>query len=618
MSGRIGVACVIGVLVAASAIGCGPAAGCPEGFIFDGTTCTFADAGVMLDAAGTDAYVETDAFVVPIDGPLPDAYEVPDAWAPDAWMPFDACVPAVLHADVDGDGFGDPATARDSCLGRPGLVEDATDCDDARAETHPGATEVCNGIDDDCDGSRDEGLLLTFYVDADGDTHGLASVSMQACSAPSGYVTSSDDCNDGCASCFPGSAEVCDGLDNDCDGTIDDGVLSTFYVDADGDTYGTTVTTQACTMPSGYAARSGDCNDGCATCNPGRSEICDGLDNDCDGTIDDGVLSTFYVDADGDTYGTTVTTQACTMPSGYAARSGDCNDGCATCYPGRSEVCDGLDNDCDTLVDDGVLLTFYVDADGDTYGTTVTTQACTMPSGYAARSGDCNDGCATCNPGRSEVCDGLDNDCDTLVDDGVLLTFYRDADSDMHGLATMSVAACTAPSGYVALGDDCNDACATCYPGRAEVCDGLDNNCNTTVDDGVLTTFYLDCDGDNFTLASPTTRMACSTPARPASCTGLIVWRLSRSGLNDCADEDSDAYPGQTAYSGTPISGPRAGTTMPHDFNCDGSQTQERTSLAACLDATTPGWATSVPACGAFAPWDDCLPPNASEQQRCR
>jgi hypothetical protein len=182
----------------------------------------------------------------------------------------------------------------------------------------------------------------------------------------------------------------------------------------------------------------------------------------------------------------------------------------------------------------------------------------------------------------------------------------------------MSVAACTAPSGYVALGDDCNDACATCYPGRAEVCDGLDNNCNTTVDDGVLTTFYLDCDGDNFTLASPTTRMACSTPARPASCTGLIVWRLSRSGLNDCADEDSDAYPGQTAYSGTPISGPRAGTTMPHDFNCDGSQTQERTSLAACLDATTPGWATSVPACGAFAPWDDCLPPNASEQQRCR
>jgi hypothetical protein len=549
------VACVLGFFAAASTLGCGFAAGCPEGFLFDGTTCTFADAGVMLDAAIPDAFAETDAFLVPVDGPLPDAFQTPDAWAPDAWMPFDACVPAVLYVDADGDGFGDASTAQDSCLGRPGLVEDATDCDDARAQTHPGATETCNGIDDDCDRTADEGLLLTFYLDADGDGHGLASVSMPACSAPSGYVSSSDDCHDGCASCFPGSTEVCDGLDNDCDGTIDDGVLLTFYVDADGDTYGTTVTTEACTMPSGYAARSGDCNDACATCNPSRSEVCDGLDNDCDGAIDDGVLLTFYVDADGDSYGTTVTTQACTMPSGYAARSGDCNDACATCYPGRSEVCDGLDNDCDALIDDGVLT-----------------------------------------------------------------TFYRDADGDLHGLATMSVAACTAPSGYVALGDDCNDACATCYHGRAEVCDGLDNNCNTTVDEGVTTRYYLDCDADGCFLPTYVFRDACAPPAVPAGCSSSgPVWRTTTSACSDCADQDSRAYLGATTYQVTPIVGPRTGSRSAWDFNCDGVETRQHTSIAMCLDATVAGWTSSPPPnCGASGFWDDCLPPNETRVQGCR
>ncbi|MBX7193836.1 MAG: hypothetical protein K1X94_17420 [Sandaracinaceae bacterium] len=481
----------LGVVACGLALGAGAVVGCsngtcPEGFHSNGTFCEpdGQDAGPLgaIDAGTLDAGPLEDVFVVPVDAPI-----VPDAWAPDAFSPIDACTPATLYVDADGDGFGDPATARDACVGAPGLVADATDCDDLRAETHPGATEVCNAIDDDCDTLVDDGVLSTFYADGDGDGHGLASSTTEACAAPTGYVASSD----------------------------------------------------------------------------------------------------------------------------------DCNDGCATCYPGATEVCDGLDNDCDTLVDDGVLTTFYLDADGDTYGTSATTEACTLPAGYATRGGDCNDGCMTCNPGASEVCDGLDNDCDALIDDGVLSTFYRDADGDTYGLTTMTMAACTAPAGYVGRGGDCNDACMTCNPGASEVCDGLDNDCDAMVDDGVLTRFYLDCDGDGYTLAAPTTADACSAPVRPAMCTGSTVWLTARSATSDCADQDSRAFPGTTMYQPTAIIGPR--TVAAYDFNCDGVQTREFTTIALCLDATIVGWASATaPACGGAAFWDDCIPPNDSRTQTCR
>ncbi len=452
------------------------------------------------------------------------------------------------------------------------------------------------------------------YADLDGDGFGDPTTGRDDC-LERGGVEDATDCDDSRAEVNPDATEICNGLDDECDTLVDDGVLLTFYVDADGDTYGTSVSIEACTMPSGHAARSGDCNDACATCNPGASETCDGLDNDCDGTVDDGVLLTFYVDGDGDTYGTSVSIQACTLPAGHATRSGDCNDACATCNPGASEACDGLDNDCDALIDDGVLTTFYVDADGDTYGTAVTTQACTLPGGYAARSGDCNDACMTCNPGRTETCDGLDNDCDTLIDDGVLTTFYRDADGDMRGLASMSTAACTAPAGYVTSSDDCNDGCTTCYPGRSESCDGLDNNCNTTIDEGVLNSYYRDCDVDNFTVATAT--LACSVPARPAGCSATgVVWRGAPT-ATDCADEDNRAFPGQTSYFGTAITGPH--TVPDRDFNCDGSQTRQYVDVALCLDDVRPGWQMApVPACGVYGWLDLCTGPATFVRAPCR
>ncbi len=194
------------------------------------------------------------------------------------------------YADADGDSYGDPAKTSITCATTPpsGYVTNNKDCDDNNASVHPGAIEVCNGIDDDCDGLIDEGVQTTFYRDQDGDGYGNLSVTIQACTAPSGYVSNSTDCNDGNAAIHPGAMEICNNIDDDCDGLIDEGVQSTFYRDQDGDSYGNlSVTIQACTVPSGYVSNSTDCNDGNSAIHPGAIEICNNIDDDCDGLIDE-------------------------------------------------------------------------------------------------------------------------------------------------------------------------------------------------------------------------------------------------------------------------------------------------------------------------------------------
>jgi hypothetical protein len=164
-------------------------------------------------------------------------------------------------------------------------VANSTDCDDTDASVHPNATETCNSIDDDCDGSTDEGVLNTYYHDSDGDGYGDAGDSTQACSAPPDHVANSTDCDDTDASVHPNATETCNGIDDDCDNSTDEGVLNTYYHDADGDGYGDAGDpTQACSAPSDHVTDSTDCNDNDADINPGVEEICnDGIDNNCDG-----------------------------------------------------------------------------------------------------------------------------------------------------------------------------------------------------------------------------------------------------------------------------------------------------------------------------------------------
>ena len=155
--------------------------------------------------------------------------------------------------------------------------------------------------------------------------------------------------------------------------------------------------------------------------NPGATEVCDTIDNDCDGAVDEddaADASTWYADADGDGYGgSTFTTTSCTQPSDYVADSSDCNDLSGAPYPGAAEICDDDDHDCDGAVDEGLGSTWYRDADGDGFGdAAVTATGCEQPSGHVADDTDCDDTSSAAYVGASEVCDGVDNDCDGTID----------------------------------------------------------------------------------------------------------------------------------------------------------------------------------------------------------
>lgn len=289
--------------------------------------------------------------------------------------------------------------------------------------------------------------------------------------------TADVDCDDSNAAINPDAAEICDGIDNNCDDAIDGedaAEAKTFYADSDGDGFGgQALYVTACEAPAGYLEDNSDCNDLNAASNPTATEICDGEDNDCDAQIDDADDSldastgtTFFEDNDADGYGSDATTQACTLPAGYSTVDGDCDD---------------------TNADINPDLIWYADVDGDGYGAVFFTVAsCERPDGYTDDNTDCDDLAAAVNPAATEICDGLDNNCNEEIDDAdagvdptTFNTWYVDSDIDGYGNVEVSIAACAAPDGYVADATDCDDDAVEVNPGETEVCnDGLDNDCS--------------------------------------------------------------------------------------------------------------------------------------------
>ena len=178
--------------------------------------------------------------------------------------------------DDDGDGFS----------------EEEGDCDDTDMTVYPGADEYCDETDSNCDGEIDNDAIDHSLVSRYGsDGFGIDYEVLIVCAQPEGYADNGDDCDDLNALTYPGAEEVCDDIDSDCDGEIDNNAIdaSLYYMDVDGDGYGNPddVIT-SCTEPGGgYVSNDEDCDDNDASINPDADEswflASDGIDQNCDG-----------------------------------------------------------------------------------------------------------------------------------------------------------------------------------------------------------------------------------------------------------------------------------------------------------------------------------------------
>ena len=264
-----------------------------------------------------------------------------------------------------------------------------------------------------------------WYRDTDGDFYGTPLNTTMAFEQPEGFVINDADCNDSDPNFRPWVKELEDGLDNNCNGRIDEGFVDVrFFLDSDGDGFGDAgESIVARRKPAGYVRNKLDCNDSSAQDNPNAIELDDNRDNDCDGSIDEGSTQ-YYPDVDGDGFGVRGGAIESLGPvTGYVQNDDDCDDDNSAIFPGAREQFDSVDNNCDGAVDEGFTVrNYFRDADGDGFGDrSDSVQDITKPAGYVTNGFDnCVD---ISNPSQSDVDrDGLGDACDSFTDvdrDGV-------------------------------------------------------------------------------------------------------------------------------------------------------------------------------------------------------
>ncbi len=530
--------------------------GCPKNGIEDGCP----EGTVDMDIDGFCSDVDCDDTDATIN---PDASELCNGFDDNCDGLVDEDDPTLKYGtwayeDSDGDGYGNSVEPYYFCGVIVGYVLNSDDCDDTDADINPGVDEICNEIDDDCDGTIDEDDAtdaLTWYLDDDGDGYGDSSNTTESCDQPSGYVSDDTDCDDGNLYSYPGAIEFCDGEDNDCDELTDEDDPDlvnavTWYLDDDGDGYGDPdEIVEDCDVLVGYVLNGDDCDDDEADINPDADEICDfGVDNNCDGRADDydsAVIDqlTWYRDVDGDGFGDVdIPDVACDEPSGYVDDDTDCDDTDADINPDADEICNEFDDDCDGDIDDDdpdILdqSTWYLDDDGDGYGDPDKDYvACFEPSGYTDDDTDCDDTDADINSDADEVCDEVDNNCDGDIDEDDAidaLTWYLDVDGDGYGDDDVTDIDCDQPTNFVEVGGDCAPTDDEINPDADEVCDEVDNDCDGDIDEDDAIdalTWYLDADGDGYGDSTETTE-ACDEPS------GYV------DDDTDCDDTDEDINP---------------------------------------------------------------------------
>ncbi|MCB9762970.1 MAG: VCBS repeat-containing protein [Alphaproteobacteria bacterium] len=418
------------------------------------------------------------------------------------------------------------------------------------AAIHPGVTEdACyDGTNADCDtrGPADGNTVSPFYSDYDCDGDGW--MVDQECDDEDPQITPTD----AVEIWYDGVDQDCDGNDGDQDG--DGWVAADYPFDwtlfeghvGDGDCWDDPSTT-----PPDFEPLSGDALSA-AEVHPAATDTpYDAVDADCAGDSD--------FDADGDGYDSDA------HPQRGGGVGDDCDDDDDAVSPGADERCaTAWDDDCDGVANEPDAVncsTRYADEDGDNFGDASSCACADDPDYPVTVGGDCDDADSTTYPGANEACDSVDNDCDGFVDDNAGITYYRDADGDGYGDPGDTDRACTPPVGYVANNQDCDDSDSSVHPNVTETCDGVDEDCDNTVDEAAVDaqTWFTDGDGDGY--GDDNTRtVTCTAPSQGVTIGG------------DCDDAVATAYPGSTATEvpGDGVDQDCEGGDRCTDLDCDG------------------------------------------------